>query len=52
MVSLSLYQTMNPLNDEDEDTSNRVQEFVRRMVANNMKHKFMAESYRYAKDDG
>ena len=43
---------MNPLNDEDEDTSNCVQEFVRRMVTDIVKHNFMAGSYCCAEDNG
>jgi hypothetical protein len=43
---------MNPLNDEDGDTSNRVHEIVTRMVAANAKRDFMAGPYRCAGDDG
>ena len=43
---------MNSLNDEDEDTSDCVQTFVRRIVATNVKHDFMAGSYCYTEDNG
>jgi hypothetical protein len=40
---------MNSLNDEDGDTSNRVQEIVMRMVAADAKRDFMAGPYRSIK---
>ena len=42
---------MNTLNEEDEDTSKRVQEFFRRIMADNTKHEVLAGSYRCADDD-
>ena len=41
---------MNPLNDEDRDTSNCVHKFVTRMVADNMQCDFIAGSYSCAGD--
>ena len=43
---------MNPPNDEDKDASDRVQAFVRRMVADNAKRDFIAGPYCCAEDDG
>ena len=46
-----LHQTTNPFNDEDENTSDCVQAFFGRMVADNVKHDFMAGPYCCAEDD-
>ncbi len=43
---------MNTLNEEDKDTSKRVHEFVRRIVAYNAKHQILAGSYRCVDDNG
>ena len=43
---------MNLLNEEDAGTSNHVHAFVRRMVADNAKHKLVAGSYCCAEDGG
>ena len=43
---------MNTLHEDDEDTSTRVHNFVRRIVAYNAKHEFLAGSYCCADNDG
>ena len=42
---------MNTLHEDDEDTSTRVHNFVRRIVAYNAKHEFLAGSYCCAEDN-
>ena len=47
-----LHQTMNNLNEDNEDTSTRVHKFVRSIVAYGTKHKFLAGSYLCPDNDG
>ena len=52
MKSPPLHQTMNALNDEDRDISNRVHAFVMRMMADNVKCIFVTGPYCCVEDDG